>query len=86
MWLEYHMSPNISAWEFQLAPRRHVIRHREKAISRAERLLRALSKEPGSGVAFVEGSRWMTIYQETSYMVRSGGLLPYEKRWLWWRS
>lgn len=27
------------------------------------------ARPAGSGVQFVEGSRWMTIYEETSYMV-----------------
>jgi hypothetical protein len=53
------------------------IRDRDRAIRRAERLLRALTADPTSGVQFVERSRWMTIYEETSYMVGAVGLLCY---------
>jgi hypothetical protein len=31
--------------------------------------MRALTAVEGSGFQFVEGSRWMSIYEETSYMV-----------------
>jgi hypothetical protein len=46
------------------------VRDRERAIKRVEAMLRRLSADPSSGVAFVEGSRWMTVYEETSYLVR----------------
>ena len=45
------------------------VRSRDKALHKAEQLLRRLSANASSGVQFVERSRWMTIYEETSYMV-----------------
>ncbi|KAI8474187.1 MAG: hypothetical protein J3K34DRAFT_408369 [Monoraphidium minutum] len=70
MWREYHRNKSVSAWEFQLAPHRHMVRDRDRAIHRAEGMLRRLSAAPGSSVQFVEQSRWTTIYEEVAYQVR----------------
>eukprot|EP00775_Hariotina_reticulata_P011578 gene11578-11722_t len=47
------------------------VRNRDEAIKEIERILQKLSDDPSSGVAFVKGSRWMSIFREVSFMLTS---------------
>jgi hypothetical protein len=69
MWLDYPRHDALKAWEIQASPRRHVIRDRDKAIHNMEHLLRKLSNDPKTGVQFVEDSRYMAVFRETSFQV-----------------
>ena len=64
-----HASPSLALLAAAAATSTSQIKSRSKAIHAAEKLLRRLTSAPGSGVQFVEDSRWMSIYEETSYMV-----------------
>jgi hypothetical protein len=39
MWNEFHFGPNISAWEYQLQPRRHKVCVHTRVVVQALRLL-----------------------------------------------
>lgn len=45
------------------------VRDRDKAIRKMESLLRSLSRDPNSGVQFVEDSRYMAIFRERAFQV-----------------
>jgi hypothetical protein len=64
IWETFTRHDNISAWEMQGQPHRHMIRDRAAAIRMIEATLERLSADSDSGVQWVPGSRWMSIFNE----------------------
>lgn len=56
---------NLSAPAPPAGPPRQA-RDRGAAVAAVERELRRLSSDPGGGVRFVEGSRWVAVFEEES--------------------
>eukprot|EP00879_Flechtneria_rotunda_P001435 GHRR01001588.1.p1 GENE.GHRR01001588.1~~GHRR01001588.1.p1 ORF type:complete len:584 (+),score=186.17 GHRR01001588.1:15-1766(+) len=69
MWHDFMRHDNVSSWEFQAQPHRHMVRHRDEAIAKIEALLQQLTADPDSGIQFIPDSRWMAIFQEHSFQV-----------------
>jgi len=59
------------------------VRDRDFAIDRIEDQLRKLSADPTTGVQFVEGSRWMTIFEEVAFLV-SCSAVQFFVMYVWW--
>lgn len=57
-------------------PRCPQLLDRDRAMREVEGVLRALSAKPSSGVTLQEGSRWLTVFQETAYLVGAGSTHP----------
>jgi hypothetical protein len=57
--------------------RNNQIRDRDQAVQGVERMLRRLTADPRSGVRLAEGSRWMSVFEEAAFMVRSGRAVPH---------